>query len=38
MTAHELHLEWSAVIEKEYKRLKEAHEQVYALQQELQEV
>ena len=38
MTAHELHLEWSAVMEKEYERLREVHKQVCALQQELQEV
>ena len=38
MTAHELHFEWSAVMEKEYERLREAHKQVYVLQQELQEV
>ena len=38
LTAHELHLEWSAVMEKEYERLREAHKQVYALQQEVQEV
>ena len=38
LTAYELHLEWSAVIETEYGRLKEAHKQVNALQQQLQEV
>ena len=38
LTAFELHLEWSAVMETEYERLREAHKQVYALQQELQEV
>ena len=37
LTAQELHLEWSAVLKKEYDRLKEAHKQVYALQQHLQQ-
>ena len=38
LTAQELLLEWSAVMEKEYERLKEAHNKVSALQQEVQEV
>ena len=38
LTAQELHLEWSAVMEKEYERLKEAHKQGHALQKELHEV
>ena len=37
-TADELHVEWTAVLEKEYARVMELHKQVLSLQEELESV
>ena len=36
LTADELYVEWSAVMEKEYLRVREFHQQVLSLQAELE--